>query len=64
MTALTLAEHAPYCTPRPGEDGPRMETYGAPVYSADGKTQIGSTRVVRCVECANASYDGVLKERN
>ncbi len=64
MTALTLAEHAPYCTPRPGEDGPRMELEHIPVYGRDGKTQVGSTRRVRCIECGNASYDGVLKERN
>ncbi len=63
MTTLTL-EHAAYCKARPGEDGPRVETYGIPTYGPDGTRQVGSIRCVRCTECGNASYDGVMRERN
>jgi hypothetical protein len=63
MTAPTL-EHAEYCKPRPGEDSPRVESYLIPRYSDDGKTQTGNTRCLRCIECGNASYDGVMRERH
>ncbi|MDP9461348.1 MAG: hypothetical protein M3Q22_14235 [Actinomycetota bacterium] len=63
MTAPTL-EHADYCKARPGEDGPRVESYPIAVYGPDGTRQVGSIRCVRCVECGNASYDGVMRGRN
>ncbi|MDP9459580.1 MAG: hypothetical protein M3Q22_04750 [Actinomycetota bacterium] len=63
MTTTTL-EHSAYCLPRPGEDGPRVESYGVATYNRDGTAQVGSMRVVRCVECGNATYDGVQRERN
>ncbi len=63
MTTTTL-EHAAFCLPRAGEDWPRVETYGIPTYSQDGTRQVGSIRCQRCVECGNASYDGVMRERH
>ncbi len=63
MTAPTL-EHADYCKPRAGEDAPRVETYGVPTYTQDGTRQVGSIRCARCIECGNASYDGVMRERH
>ncbi len=61
MTVPTL-EHAGYCKARPGEDAPRVESYGIPTYSQDGATQVGSIRCLRCIECGNATYDGVQRE--
>ncbi len=63
MTTTTL-EHAVFCKPGRGEDGPRVESYGVPTYSQDGTKQVGTIRVERCVECGNAIYDGVQRERN
>ncbi len=54
----TTFEHESFCGPRPGEDAPRIETYGAHRYNEQGFV-IGTARVVRCQECAAATYDGV-----
>ena len=51
-------KHEEFCLPRPGEDGPRMETYRQPKYAADGITQAGTVEVCRCIECGAACYDG------
>jgi hypothetical protein len=61
MTATTQPNHAEYCLPRPGEDAPRIETYRSPKYAQDGITPAGSVLTVRCVECGNATYDGVQR---
>lgn len=61
-TRPSIPRHADFCLPRPGEDAPRIEAYRAPKYGPDGLTPAGSASVVRCVECAFATYDGVLLE--
>jgi hypothetical protein len=60
-TSTAAIPHAPFCLPRPGEDAPRQETYRLPRYSDEGHA-IGSVRVDRCVECGNATYDGVQRD--
>lgn len=59
IAGATALEHLYFCTPRPGEDGPRIEAYTSPRYSQDGISQIGAVRCVRCLECGVTSYDGV-----
>ncbi len=58
MTTTAAFEHAEFCLPRPGEDAPRMEKYGSPRYSEQGQV-VGVVTVLRCIECGNASYNGV-----
>jgi hypothetical protein len=58
----TAHPHDDFCLPRPGEDEPRIETYPVPRYGEDGKPQVGAVLVRRCVECGNATYDGVLRQ--
>ncbi len=58
MTTATALTHEPFCLSRPGEDAPRIETYHAPKYVADGITPAGSTVVERCQECGATLYDG------
>jgi len=60
MSTLTL-KHEDFCLPRPGLDEPRVESYYATSYADDGITIAGNIRVVRCCECAAASYDGVQR---
>ncbi len=62
MTTDTALVHADFCTPRPGEDRPRIERYHAPRYGEDGLTPLGSVLVGRCLECGAASYDGLLRQ--
>jgi hypothetical protein len=62
MTTSTAHPHDSICLPRPGEDEPRIERYVIPTYSPDGTSRVGGTTVERCVECGNATYDGVLRE--
>ncbi len=53
-------DHAYYCTPQPGYDGPRIEEYDVQKYAEeDGVTKTGSVHCVRCMECSAISYDGV-----
>lgn len=59
MTTTVALEHLYFCTPRPGEDGPRIEGYSVPKYTADGVSQIGVVRCTRCMECGVIAYDGV-----
>jgi hypothetical protein len=61
MTTATALKHEEFCLPRPGADAPRVETWRAPRYAADGITPAGSVAVVRCVECGSATYDGVRR---
>ncbi len=54
----TTLKHEGFYLPRPGADAPRVETYGANRYDDQGHP-IGTVQVVRCQECAAATYDGV-----
>ncbi len=58
MTTATGFEHEYFCTPRPGEDGPRIEKYSAYRYNEQGYA-VSTIQVVRCTECAAATYNGV-----
>ncbi len=58
MTTTATFEHAAYCLPRPGADAARMETYGSPRYNEQGQV-VAVVTVLRCIECGNASYNGV-----
>lgn len=60
MSTATAHPHAEYCMPRPGADGPRIESWRAPKTGPDG-APTGSVQVVRCVECGEATYDGVRR---
>jgi len=60
-TAPSALRHEIFCLPRPGADGPRLESYDAPRYGEDGTTHIGVVQVVRCQECGSATYDGVSR---
>ncbi len=60
MTTAAAPTHAEFCLPRPGEDAPRIETYGAPRYNEQGYL-VSTVRVVRCQECGAATYDGVQR---
>ncbi len=60
MTTAAAPVHADFCLPRPGEDAPRIEAYPASRYDEQGLV-VGTVRVVRCVECGNATYDGVQR---
>jgi hypothetical protein len=62
MTLTTNLRHADFCLPRPGHDAPRIESYRAAKTAPDGITPAGSISVVRCLECGNATYDGVQRE--
>ncbi len=53
--------HERFCLPRPGASAPRIEVYDAARYGEDGITQVGVIRVTRCIECGNATYDGVAR---
>jgi hypothetical protein len=62
MPSKTTAHpHTDFCRPRPGEEQPRIERYRVPWYGNNGD-RVGSVQVQRCVECGNATYDGVLRE--
>ncbi len=58
MTTAATFEHAEYCLPRPDADAARMEKYGSPRYNEQGQV-VGVVTVLRCIECGNASYNGV-----
>lgn len=49
--------HEEFCLPRPGEDGPRVESYS---YLADdpksGRSQ-PTAQVTRCIECGATHYE-------
>lgn len=49
--------HAPYCLPRPGESGPRIESFRAERTNDVGQV-VARPRVVRCVECAEQIVQG------
>lgn len=49
--------HEEFCLPRPGEDGPRVESYS---HLGDDPTTGRSrpiARVTRCLECGATHYD-------
>ena len=58
----TTFEHQKWCLPRPGEDAPRMERYSIPRYGDDGKMKVADVLCLRCMECGNATYDGVKRD--
>jgi len=58
----TIPRHADFCGPAAGEVAPRIEAFRAAKYGPDGIAPAGFVQVVRCVECAFATYDGVLRE--
>jgi hypothetical protein len=62
MTLTINLRHAEFCLPRPGLDQPRVEQYRAPKTAPDGITPAGGVSVVRCLECGNATYDGVQRK--
>lgn len=57
MTALL--DHEAFCTPQPGEDGPRTERYTQTRHSEDGTTIAARVLTIRCQECGAASYTEV-----
>lgn len=62
MTATDALEHAEWCRPRTGLDEPRIERYTVPRYDADGKRVLEVVAVVRCQECAAATYNGQSRD--
>ncbi len=62
MTTTTAHPHADWCQPRPDEDAPRMETDRVATYSHDGSRVVGAVVRVRCLECAEATYDGIHRQ--
>ncbi len=53
--------HETFCLPQASRgDGPatepRIESYSAPRYGADGVTVVSMVRVARCLECGAATY--------
>ncbi len=53
----TAFQHEEFCLPRPGEDAPRVESYGLDRENDHGQV-IATVRCVRCQECGAISYDG------
>lgn len=49
--------HEDFCLPRPGEEGPRVESY--PYLADDPATNRSRVvaRVTRCVECGATTYE-------
>lgn len=55
---ITTIKHEEFCLPRPGEPEPRIETFPAERYAADGVTVVSRPRVTRCCECGAQVVDG------
>jgi hypothetical protein len=59
VSAGTKIRHEEWCQPRPGESGPRLESFKA--YSDDPAS--GRSRVThlcrRCMDCGAASYEQI-----
>lgn len=54
---VSKVRHEEFCTPRPGEDGPRIENY---LHFADDVATGRSrpvARVTRCLDCGATHYD-------
>ncbi len=49
--------HEPFCTPRMGEPGPRIETFRAERTDENGKVT-SRPLVTRCLECAAQTVHG------
>ena len=50
-------DHAEFCTPRPGEPGPRLETFRAERSDENGRV-IGRPLVSRCIDCGEQTVQG------
>lgn len=60
QTHATQAEkirHEEFCTPRPGNDGPRIESYDHLVDDLESGRSRPAFKVTRCMECGAAYYD-------
>lgn len=56
-TPVSAVDHEPFCTSRPGQLEPRMESYRLPRYSDDGKVT-GQASIDRCIECGAQTVQG------
>ena len=59
INATDNLRHEHFCRPRPENNAPRIERFRADRWASDGITRAGSAAVVRCIERAAQSVDGM-----
>jgi len=53
--------HEEFCLPRPGEDGPRVESYSYLEDDLKSGRSRPVAQVTRCIECGATQYDRTEK---